>query len=79
MKEILAIVRINKMNETKRALSDAGFTGLTATGKVHGRGKGLVDYQLIKGAEEGLPGSGSTAWQKSQADVQEACDACSSR
>ncbi|MDC7227761.1 MAG: P-II family nitrogen regulator [Spirochaetales bacterium] len=53
MKEIMAIVRINKMNETKRALSDAGFTGLTAAGKVHGRGKGLVDYQLIKGAEEG--------------------------
>ena len=53
MKEILAIVRINKMNETKRALSEAGFTGLTAAGKVLGRGKGLVDYQLIKGAEEG--------------------------
>ena len=53
MKEIMAIVRINKMNETKRALSAAGFTGLTAAGKVHGRGKGMVDYQLIKGAEEG--------------------------
>ena len=53
MKEIMAVVRINKMNETKRALGDAGFTGLTAAGKVLGRGRGMVDYQLIRGAEEG--------------------------
>ena len=53
MKEIMAVVRINKMNETKRALSEAGFSGLTAMGKVSGRGKEIVDYQLIKGAEEG--------------------------
>ena len=53
MKEIMAVIRINRMNETKRALSDAGFTGLTAAGKVLGRGRGMVDYQLIRGAEEG--------------------------
>lgn len=53
MKEILAVIRINKMNETKKALSDAGFSGFTAAGKVLGRGKGLVDYQLIKGAQDG--------------------------
>ena len=47
MKEVLAIIRMNKMNETKRALS------LTAR-KVVGRGKGKVDYLLLQGAEEGF-------------------------
>ncbi len=52
MKEVLAIIRINKMNETKRALADAGIGSLTAR-KVIGRGKGKVDYLLLHGAEEG--------------------------
>jgi len=52
MKEILAIVRMNKMNETKRALADAGVASMTAR-KVIGRGKGKVDYMLLKGAQEG--------------------------
>jgi len=55
MKEVMAIIRINKINETKRALAKAGFPSLTATGRVFGRGKGLVDFRLIKGAEEGFP------------------------
>ncbi len=55
MKEVMAIVRINKMNETKRALSAAGFSGLTAAGRVLGRGQGMVDYQVIKAAEQGSP------------------------
>ena len=55
MKEVMAIIRINKMNETKRALATAGFPSLTATGRVFGRGKGLVDYRIIKGAEAGYP------------------------
>ena len=41
MKMILAIIRIDKMNETKKALTEAGITSMTATGKVFGRGKGL--------------------------------------
>ena len=53
MKEIIAIIRINKINETKKALSDAGITSFSATGRVLGRGKGLVDYRILKGAEEG--------------------------
>jgi nitrogen regulatory protein PII 2 len=53
MKEILAIIRMNKMNETKRALADAGVSSLTAR-KVVGRGKGKVDYLLLQGAEEGF-------------------------
>ena len=52
MKEILAIIRMNKMNETKRALSAAGISSLTAR-KVMGRGKGKVDYLLLQGAKEG--------------------------
>ena len=52
MKEIFAIVRMNKMNQTKRALSEAGISSITARDAL-GRGKGLVDMQLLKGAEKG--------------------------
>ena len=52
MKEILAVVRMNKMNQTKRALSEAGITSITAR-EALGRGKGLVDVQLLEGAEKG--------------------------
>jgi nitrogen regulatory protein PII 2 len=52
MKEVLAIIRMNKMNATKQALADAGIASFTAR-KVMGRGKGKVDYLLLKGAEEG--------------------------
>jgi nitrogen regulatory protein PII 2 len=52
MKEILAIVRINMMNQTKRALTEAGISSITARDAL-GRGKGLVDLQLLKGAERG--------------------------
>ena len=53
MKEIMAIIRQNKINTTKEALSEAGITSFTATGRVLGRGKGLVDYRMLHGAEEG--------------------------
>jgi nitrogen regulatory protein PII 2 len=52
MKEVMAIVRFNMMNVTKRALADAGFYSLT-TLKVTGRGKGNVDFFLLQGAETG--------------------------
>ncbi len=52
MKEIVAIVRMNKMNATKKALSEIGIASITAR-KVIGRGKGKVDYMLLKGAEQG--------------------------
>lgn len=52
MKEILAVIRMNKMNATKKALSEIGIASMTAR-KVIGRGKGKVDYMLLKGAEEG--------------------------
>ena len=49
MKEIMAMIRINKVNATKRALNAAGITSFTATGKVLGRGKGMVDGFEMEG------------------------------
>lgn len=53
MKEIMAIIRQNKINQTKRALNAVGITSFSATGRVQGRGKGMVDYRILKGAEDG--------------------------
>ena len=53
MKEVLAFIRMNKMNVTKRALADVGIYSLTAR-KVMGRGKGMIDYMLLHGAEDGV-------------------------
>jgi nitrogen regulatory protein PII 2 len=55
MKEVMAMIRINKINETKKALNDTGITSFTATGRVLGRGKGLVDYKVLNGAKDGYP------------------------
>ncbi len=55
MKLIMAIIRIDRMNETKRALSDAGLPSMTATGKVFGRGKGLWEAKVIEGVKNDLP------------------------
>ncbi len=52
MKEVMAIIRMNMINTTKKALSDAGISSLTARNAL-GRGKGLVDMTLLKGAEQG--------------------------
>jgi nitrogen regulatory protein PII 2 len=52
MKEIMAVIRQDKMNATKAALVEAGISSLTAQ-KVLGRGKGNVDYQILEGAGEG--------------------------
>lgn len=52
MKEVVAVIRINKMNATKQALADVGIASFTAR-KVMGRGKGKVDYLLLRGAQEG--------------------------
>lgn len=52
MKEIIAVVRMNMMNKTKRALADAGIPSITAKDAL-GRGKGIVDLAVLKGAEKG--------------------------
>ncbi|WP_010260137.1 P-II family nitrogen regulator [Treponema primitia] len=51
MKEVMAIVRINMMNRTKRALTDAGITSMYAK-ECLGRGKGLVEIPILNGAEK---------------------------
>lgn len=45
MKEIIAIIRMQKVNATKKALEEAGFPSLTCR-KVLGRGKNLRVYEM---------------------------------
>ena len=52
MKEVMAVIRMNMMNQTKKALADAGISSLTAR-EALGRGQGLVDFKALKGAEQG--------------------------
>lgn len=47
MKEVIAIVRQNKVNETKGALAEAGIPAFTCR-KVLGRGKKLIDMTLLR-------------------------------
>lgn len=46
MKEVMAIVRQNKVNLTKEALAEAGVPAFTCR-KVLGRGKKLIDMSLL--------------------------------
>ncbi|HEY3424702.1 MAG TPA: P-II family nitrogen regulator [Negativicutes bacterium] len=46
MKEIIAVVRMNKVSATKKALIDAGAAGFTAI-KVMGRGRLVEDKAII--------------------------------
>ncbi|SFR15558.1 P-II family nitrogen regulator [Desulfoscipio geothermicus] len=57
MKEIIAIIRMNKVNATKKALADIGVCGLHAM-KVLGRGKIHVDLSVLHemGASEEIAG-----------------------
>ncbi|KAF5033835.1 Nitrogen regulatory protein P-II 1 [anaerobic digester metagenome] len=52
MKEIMAVIRMNKMNQTKKALADAGIPAFVAR-EGYGRGKGLVNQAVLEGAAEG--------------------------
>jgi nitrogen regulatory protein PII 2 len=55
MKTIMAIIRIDKMNETKRALSEIGMPSFMATGRVYGRGKGRYDAKVLEGVQNDVP------------------------
>lgn len=52
MKEVIAMIRANKINETKIALAEAGISSMNAK-ECLGRGKGIVDFSVLKGAEKG--------------------------
>ena len=58
MKEIISIIRMNKVSATKEALSEAGYPAFIGE-KVNGRGKLMVNTQilndLIKGDEISSP------------------------
>jgi nitrogen regulatory protein PII 2 len=47
MKEVMAIVRQNKVNVTKEALAEAGIPAFTCR-RVLGRGKKLIDMSLLR-------------------------------
>ncbi|MDR1933108.1 MAG: P-II family nitrogen regulator [Spirochaetales bacterium] len=51
MKEVMAFIRMNMMNKTKRALAAAGISSLYAK-ECLGRGKGLVEIPILNGAEK---------------------------
>jgi nitrogen regulatory protein PII 2 len=52
MKEVMAVIRMNMINKTKKALSDAGISSFMAR-ECLGRGKGMVDFSVLRGAEKG--------------------------
>ncbi|WP_300161850.1 P-II family nitrogen regulator [Solidesulfovibrio sp.] len=52
MKEIMAVIRMNKMNQTKKALADAGIPAFVAR-EGYGRGRGLVNQAVLDGAAAG--------------------------
>lgn len=47
MKEVMAFIRLNKVNQTKNALAENGFPAFTCR-KVLGRGKKSVDFSLVE-------------------------------
>ncbi|MDR0623661.1 MAG: P-II family nitrogen regulator [Treponema sp.] len=52
MKEVMAVIRMNMMNKTKRALADAGVSSMYAKDCL-GRGKGTIEIpRYIEGAAE---------------------------
>ena len=52
MKEVVAVIRMNRINQTKKVLVEAGISSMHAR-ECLGRGKGLVDLDILKGAEQG--------------------------
>ncbi|MDW7771394.1 MAG: P-II family nitrogen regulator [Desulfobulbaceae bacterium] len=63
MKEVIAVVRINMMNQTKKALTDCGIDAFFAH-EAHGRGKGFVNPQVLEGAERGYEEAASLLGEK---------------
>ncbi len=52
MKEVMAVIRARMMNQTKRALTDAGISSITAK-DVLGRGASRHNELLAKGEDAG--------------------------
>ena len=65
MKEVIAIVRINMMNQTKQALTDCGVDAFFVH-EAHGRGKGFVNPQVLEGVERGYEEAAALLGSKGQ-------------
>ena len=52
MKEVIAVVRMNMMNQNKKALTEAGISAFFAH-EAQGRGRGLVNALVLDGAAKG--------------------------
>ena len=63
MKEIIAVVRINMMNQTKQALTDCGVDAFFAH-EAHGRGKGFVNPHVLEGVQQGYEEAASMLGEK---------------
>lgn len=53
MKEVIAVVRMNMMNRTKNALTEAGVDAYFAH-EAQGRGLGFINNDVLEGAEQGF-------------------------
>lgn len=63
MKEVIAVVRMNMMNKTKEALTEAGVNAFFAH-EAQGRGLGFVNRKLVQGTEEGYEEAASLLGEK---------------
>jgi nitrogen regulatory protein PII 2 len=63
MKEIIAVVRMNMMNQTKKALTEAGIDAFFAH-EAQGRGKGFVNPDVLEGAGLGYEEAASLLGEK---------------
>lgn len=63
MKEVIAVVRINMMNQTKQALTDCGIDAFFAH-EAHGRGKGFVNPLVLEGVQQGYEEAASVLGEK---------------
>ncbi|WP_432738257.1 P-II family nitrogen regulator [Maridesulfovibrio sp. FT414] len=63
MKEIIAVVRMNMMNRTKKAITAAGVDAFFAH-EAQGRGKGFVNTTVLEGAEMGYEEAAAVLGEK---------------
>lgn len=63
MKEVIAVVRINMMNQTKKALSDAGIAAYFVR-EAQGRGKGFANPKVLKGVDQGYEEAAAVLGEK---------------
>jgi len=63
MKEVIAVVRINMMNQTKQAITQAGVAAFFAH-ECQGRGLGFVNPKILEGVGKGYEEAASVLGEK---------------